>query len=302
MSQLMLVGELDRASLRDRVLLMRAQPMFEGLDDEGLLRLAEHGRSVRYRDGEIVSREGEPARSVYLVTHGKIVVSLANNGENVRRAGDAYGGLQLLARQPSSLAVARGETRTLEMPATAFESTLIENYSLLRNTLRMIGSSVLATRNSLPADPNLPRVVDEGTYSNEPRTMVQRLLDLRQSSFGHLNLEALVDMARGMFEVRYPAGHLLWSAGDPSTHSLHIEAGRVRCTAPDGRSIDVGHRFTIGVLDVWGSRQRVYDARTETPVTAARIDFESFLSLLEAHPEVGLELLRGFARVMLEGL
>jgi len=58
--------------------------------------------------------------------------------------------------------------------------------------------------------------------------MVQRLLDLRQSPFGHLNLEALVDMARSMVEARYPAGHLLWSAGDASTHSLHIEAGRVR--------------------------------------------------------------------------
>jgi CRP-like cAMP-binding protein len=132
--------------------------------------------------------------------------------------------------------------------------------------------------------------------------MVQRLLDLRQSPFGQLNLEALVDMARGMKEVRYPAGHLLWSAADPSTHSLHIDAGCVRCTAPDGRSVLVGHGFTIGVLDVWGAHQRVYEARAETPLVAARIDFESFLALLEAHPEVGLELLRGFARVLLGSL
>ncbi len=302
MSQLMLVGELDRASLRDRVLLMRAQPMFEGLDDDGLLLLAEHGRSARYRDGEVVSAEGEPARSVYLVTHGEIVVSLKGKGENVRKPGDAYGGLPLLAGQTSSLAVARGETRTLEVPAAAFESALIENYSLLRNTLRMIGSSVLATRNSLPADPNVPRAIDEGTYSEAPRTMVQRLLDLRQSPFGQLNLEALVDMARGMAEARYPAGHLLWSAGDTSTHSLHIEAGRVRCTAPDGRAVEVGAGFTIGVLDVWGTHQRVYEARAVTPLIASRIDFESFLSLLEAHPEVGLELLRGFARALLANL
>ena len=302
MSQLMLVGEVDRASLRDRVLLLRAQPMFEGLDDEGLLLMAEHGRTARYRDGEVISEEGAPARSVYLVTQGEIVVSLKGKGANLRTVGSAYGGLPLLARQPSALAVARGETRTLELPGAAFESALIENYSLLRNTLRVVGSSVLATRNCLPADPNTPRALDEGTYSDQPRTMVQRLLDLRQSPFGHLNLEALVDMARGMVEARYPAGHVLWSVGDASTHSLHIEAGRVRCTAPDGRSVDVAAGFTIGVLDVWGTRQRVYEARTETPLLASRIDFESFLSLLEAHPEVGLELLRGFARVMLESL
>ncbi len=302
MSQLMIMGEPDRASLRDRVLLMRAQPMFEGLDDEGLLLLAEHGRSARYRDGDVISVEGEPARAVYLVTQGEIVVTLEGKGQNVRKAGDAYGGLPLLARQPSSSAIARGETRTLEVPAAAFESALIENYSLLRNTLRMIGSSVLATRNSLPADPNVPRAIDEGTYQDEPRSMVERLLALRQSPFGHLNLEALVDMARGMKEVHYPAGHLLWSAGDTSTHSLHIEAGRVRCTAPDGRSVLVGRGFTIGVLDVWGARVRVYEARAETPLNAANIEFESFLALLEAHPEVGLELLRGFARALLGSL
>ena len=126
--------------------------------------------------------------------------------------------------------------------------------------------------------------------------MVERLIQLRQSLFGHINLEALVDMARQMLEVRYPAGHLLWSVGDASTHSLHIDVGKVRCTAPDGSSVGVGSGFTIGVLDVWGTRLRVYEARAETAMIAYRIDFESFLSLLEAHPEVGLELLRGFAR------
>ena len=52
------------------------------------------------------------------------------------------------------------------------------------------------------------------------------------------------------------------------------------------------------MLDVW-RRTRVYEVRTETPVIAYRAEFESFLALLEKHPEVGLELLRGFARDLL---
>jgi CRP-like cAMP-binding protein len=279
-----------------RVLLMRAQPMFEGLDDDGLLLLAEHARSVTYQDGDVIAAEGEPSRWVYLVMHGEIVVSRHGREITVRRAGDGYGALPLLARELSTLAIARGETRTLEYPAVAFEAALTENYSLLRNTLRVMGASLLAIRGNLPANPNVPRVVDEGTYQAAPRSMVERLLLLRQSPFAHMNLEALVDMARQMVEVRYPADHLLWSAGDASTHSLHIEAGRVRCRAEDGTSVAVGRSFTIGMLDVWGSRRRVYEARTETPVIAACIDFESFLALLEMHREVGLELLRGFAR------
>jgi CRP-like cAMP-binding protein len=288
--------------LRDRLLLLRSQPTFDRLDDEGLLLLAEHGRAAAYRDGDVIVAEGEPARAVYAVIEGEMVVSRGPKVLSVRRAGEAYGGLPLLARVPSRLTTARGETRTLELPAAAFESALAENYSLLRNTLRVFGSAVLSMRGSLPADPRAPRVVDEGTFDPRPRTMVQRLLYLRQSPFGHINLEALVDFARHMVEVRYPAGHCVWSAGDASDHSLHVEAGRVRCTAADGAFVDVGSGFTIGVLDVWGPRQRVYEARTETPVIASRIDFERFLILLEIHPEVGLELLRGFARELLAAM
>ena len=61
----------------------------------------------------------------------------------------------------------------------------------------------------------------------------------------------------------------------------------------------VGSNFTLGVLDVWGTRQRAYEARTETPVAAARIDFDKVLTMLEIHPEVGLEMMRGFARDLL---
>lgn len=301
MSQLMISGE-PRASLRQRVLLMRAQPMFDGLDDEGMLLLAEHGRLGRYHDGELVSVEGEPAQTVFLVTQGELRISARGRELAVRAAGDAYGGLPLLARQPSTQAVARGEVHTLEIPAAAFENALIENYSMLRNTLRVLGTGVLARRGALPVDANAKRQIDEGVWRDGPRSLVERLLALRQSPFGQLNLEALVDLARSMVEERYGAGQLLWAAGDPSTHTLHIDAGRVRCTAPDGRAVDVGSGFTIGVLDGWGARKRVYEARAVSPVIAARIDFEGFLALLEAHPEVGLELLRGFASELLKQL
>jgi CRP-like cAMP-binding protein len=293
------LSEGARVSLRDRVLLLRAQPTFEGLDDDGLRLLAEHGRTVAYRDGDVIAAEGEPPRFVYAVVEGEIVVSRQGRVVTVRRAGDAYGGLPILAREPSRLATARGETRMLELPAAAFESALIENHSMLRGTLRVLGTSILSMRVSLPADPAAARVVDEGTYDPRPRTMVQRLLQLRQSPFGHLNLEALVDFARHMTQVHYPAGALVWSAGDSSDCSIHVDAGRVRCTAPDGSSVAVGSGFTFGVLDMWGTRRRAYEARTETPVIAARIDFDRLLTLLEMHPEVGLEMLRGFARDLL---
>jgi CRP-like cAMP-binding protein len=288
-----------QGGLRDRVLALRSQPIFAPVDYDGLLLLAEHARSAVYHDREIVVPEGEPQRGLFVVTEGSLLVSYQGRPVTTLNAGTAFGTLALLAQKPSALAVAGGETRTLEVPGFAFEEALDANHSLLRSALAVTGSGVLRARGNLPVDPSVPRQLDEGPYYPEPKSMVERLLQLRAGTFGYMNLEALVDMARQMVEVRYPAGHLLWSANDFSTHSLTIDYGRVRCTAPDGRHVDVARGFNIGVMDVWGARQRAYDARTETEVIGYRIEFESFLTLLESHVEVGLEVLRGFARDLL---
>ncbi|HYP90515.1 MAG TPA: cyclic nucleotide-binding domain-containing protein, partial [Polyangiaceae bacterium] len=235
-----------RAGLRDRVLALRAHGMFDGLDDDGLLLLAERGSTASYADGEVICVEDAAPRAVFMVLEGEVVVSRHGNPITVRGPGDAYGALPLLARAPSTLAVARGHVRLLEVPATAFEATLTENCSLLRNTLRGLGRSVLEIRHNLPVDPEQPRVLDEGTYYTKPRSFVERLIQLRQSPFGRMNVDALIDFARSMHEVRYAAGELLWQADESSTHALHVDVGRVRCTAPDGRHVAIGTGFTIG--------------------------------------------------------
>jgi len=293
-------GQPRQIGIRDRVLTLRSYSMFDGLDDDAMLLLAEHGTSSQYPDGAFVTPEGEQTHTLFLVVEGEISVSRNGQTLGTRRAGDAYGGLPLLARELSTLAVAVGDTSTLEIPAAAFEAALTENFSLLRTTLRGLGSSVLAMRGNLPTNPSGRREVDEGCFYLEPLSLVQRLIQLRQGAFRHMNMEALLDLARSMIEIRFDAGALLWSTGDPSTHALHIDVGRVRCTERDGRHASVGRGFTIGVLDAW-SGSRVYEARAETPLIAFRIDVESFLALLEAYPEVGLDLLRGFAHDLLEG-
>jgi len=293
-------GQPVRTGIRDRVLTMRSYSMFEGLDDDALLLLAEHGSSARYADGEVISAEGEATRMLCLVVEGAILVSRNGQVLTTRHVGDAYGGLPLLAHEPSTLAVAVGSTSTLEVPAAAFEAALTANFSLLRTMLRQLGKSVLAMRGNLPADPARQSTIDEGSYYHEPLSLVQRLIQLRQGNFRHMNMEALIDLARSMIEVRHPAGALLWSTGDPSTYALHVDVGRVCCTEPNGRHASVGRGFTIGVLDAW-SGSRVYEARAETELITFRIDVERFLALLEAHPEVGLDLLRGFAQDLLQG-
>ena len=64
-----------REGLRDRILTMRSQPMFEAVDDDGLLLLAEHARSATYRPGEVLAREGEPAAAFVIVIEGAVELS-----------------------------------------------------------------------------------------------------------------------------------------------------------------------------------------------------------------------------------
>ncbi len=103
---------------------------------------AEHGYSVSYADGEVVCAEGEPSRAVLIIMDGELMVSRRAGEPLARGVGQAYGALPLLARQPTTLVVARGATRTLQVPAAAWEAALIENHSMMRNLLRVMGARI----------------------------------------------------------------------------------------------------------------------------------------------------------------
>jgi len=296
---LLMPPEPSRAGLRNRVLLLRSVENFLGLDEDAITRLAEHARHRAYRKGDVITVEGATQESIHIVVEGEVSV-IRKKGVQTMAVGGGFGVLSAMASAKARRAVAAVDTRTLEIPVTAFRVALEENFSLLRNALRMIGHTLVRARGSLPADPAHPPSVDPGVYFERPKTLTERLVELRQGPFETMNLDALVDLSRRMVECRFPAGHLLWSVGDPSTHSFHVDYGRVRCTAGDGSTMDVGANFTLGVMDVWASHPRSYAARAETDIIGYRVSYEDFSIILEMHPEVGLELLRGLARGMLE--
>ena len=68
----------------------------------------------------------------------------------------------------------------------------------------------------------------------------------RSPLFAGASLEAAIEILRHAVGVRHPAGAILWRVGDPSTFTLRIDYGRVRCTNAAGRSVDVGAGFMTG--------------------------------------------------------
>lgn len=282
-------------AIRDRLLFLQSIDEFGGLDADGLLLLVETATERTYRKGEILIEDGADPTSVYVVIEGKVILRRRSRPDLVVRTREAFGLIAVLADQQAEEATAAETSRVLEIPVRRVRAALEENFSLLRNMLKIMGELISSMRHKLPADPKHPPKLDIGVYYEKPRTLVEQLIELRRGPFVHMNIDALVDLARRMIEVRVPAGHVFWRAGDEGSYALHVEYGRVRCTLPEGDSIAIASDFTLGVMDLWSNQPRSYDARAETDIIAYRIEYEDFLFISEMHITVALDMLRGLA-------
>jgi CRP-like cAMP-binding protein len=57
----------------------------------------------------------------------------------------------------------------------------------------------------------------------------------------------------------------------------------------------------LGGLAALAGRKHGFEARALTEVVAYEINFEDFLVVLEAHPELSMKMLQTLARTILEG-
>ena len=93
-----------------------------------LLALAEAGRCRRFAPGEVILREGDPARHFYVVMRGHVEVL---QGESARRFGTfargyAFGEIGLLNETPRSATVrATDDVAVLELTERAFRDCLL---------------------------------------------------------------------------------------------------------------------------------------------------------------------------------
>ena len=298
-----MLTEMPIQSVRDRLLLMRSLPNFGALDEDALTLLVEHARTRFFRAGETVVAEGEPLGSVYVVVDGQITSNRKGKRLAVVTRSRGVGLLSVMARDPIGVhAVADLDTVTLEIPTDAFLDAIEQSFSVARNTLRLCAAQLVKKRGNLPAPADHPPVVELGEYRERPRTLVELMIDLRASPgiFKSANLDAIIAIVRATEEIRVEPGEVFWKLDEPSTHWLRIDHGRVRCTSADGRSMDVGHRFVLGILDAIGTAPRSYEARAETRVVAYRTQLEAFLAVLETHSDLTREFIARLAMAVLE--
>ncbi len=110
----------------ERMAVARGVPLFEGVGEGALRRLVEQARWVRYAPGDVVVREGDRARDMFVVASGRVVVRKGKAGVELGHlpAGEVFGEVALIDARPRSATVAACEMAELMVLSAETFATL----------------------------------------------------------------------------------------------------------------------------------------------------------------------------------
>ena len=124
-----------------RTELLAGCPLFKGIDAAGLASLAELATPVDFPAGHVIARQGDIGTGFFVVVSGSVRV--VRDGEIVARlgAGDFFGELSVLDRQPRNATVSAEEpTSCLALASWDFDKVLLEQPALTLAILRGVAA------------------------------------------------------------------------------------------------------------------------------------------------------------------
>ncbi len=119
-------------------------PLFSGLEDTQLAQLARIALNRRYRKGEIIFNEGDPADGFYVVVEGRVkIFKVSSDGKeqilHIFGSRHPFGEVPVFAGQRfPAMAQAIAPSRILFLPRQAFVDLIAENPSLALNMLAVL--------------------------------------------------------------------------------------------------------------------------------------------------------------------
>ena len=123
--------------------LIRGVPLFSGLDDRILQRLAGEFFEKTFPDGEVIAAEGEAGRTFIVIDSGEVSVSV--QGKEVSRLGpgQAFGEMALIDKSARSATVkAAGSAHCYMLPIWSFRPIVEEHpemaWSLLESLAQLV--------------------------------------------------------------------------------------------------------------------------------------------------------------------
>ena len=125
---------------------LRGLPLFATLDEKALQLLAQACKFQRAEKGTILFYQSDPSECAYVVQQGDISIVLSSSDGrdmviNEMRAGDIFGELGVLTKQPrSTSAMARANSDILVIPYDAFLRVVDAEPQLARRILELLPS------------------------------------------------------------------------------------------------------------------------------------------------------------------
>lgn len=120
-----------------KVGLLAAAPLLDGVDDEGLMRIADRVVEVTFTSGHVIARQGEVGTGFFIVASGGARV--VRDGKTVATLGpgDFFGELSVLDGMPrNAQVIADGETVCLALATWDFEAVVGEQPAVALAILR----------------------------------------------------------------------------------------------------------------------------------------------------------------------
>ncbi|MFK7985220.1 MAG: cyclic nucleotide-binding domain-containing protein [Sandaracinaceae bacterium] len=280
----------------ERFVALRSFGGWDGLPTKEIALIASLTRPRRFKRGDTVFVEGEPVDSVYMVISGNL--SLRRKGRELGRYGprSGVGGLAGFARDPDGYdCVALEDTLTLEVDIEDIEEVLEERFHILLTMLRGMARQSIQVRQTIPSA-GFTHSPDAGTECPAHRlNPVERMFYMRRTPMGAGRIDSIAELSMRAEEIRAAEGEVLWRRGDAPDTLVMIICGRIRGETDNGTTFEFGAGDLVGALDTVSDLPRWYEATVVDGLVALELHRDQTLDLWEDHPDLAMQVLRGFS-------
>ena len=115
----------DTLTLIEKTAFLRGVGLFAGVPSEMRAQLADRARELRFEAGDVIFREGQENRGLYMVVEGLVEIRKGRVLDGVRGPGLGFGELALGEGEPHQItAVATLPTHALNVSTDAFFETM----------------------------------------------------------------------------------------------------------------------------------------------------------------------------------
>ena len=116
-------------------------PLFEGVSNADLRRIAESARERRFDPGAAIVSAGEPGHGFYLILDGRLEVKKGDRTIATLGPGDYFGELALIREAPrSATVVAKDPTTCLALTRWDFKGIVVANPSIAIRLLETVAN------------------------------------------------------------------------------------------------------------------------------------------------------------------